>query len=142
MIVLDANILIYAYNSSSAHHSKARAWLESALSSSEVVGIPWRAISAFLRVMTNPKLPAERWSLEQAAQVVDTWMAHSNVRIVTPGENYWPLFRRMVVEGRASGPRVSDAAMAALAVEYGGVMHTTDRDFARFPGLRWKNPLE
>jgi toxin-antitoxin system PIN domain toxin len=142
VIVLDANILIYAYNSSSAYHARARAWLEAALSTIEVVGIPWQAVSAFLRVMTNPKLPAERLSLERAAQIVDTWVTHPNVRILTPGESYWPIFRRMVVEGRAAGPQVSDAAMAALAIEYGGMMHTTDRDFARFPGLRWKNPLE
>jgi uncharacterized protein len=141
VIVLDANILIYAYNRSSAHHTRARAWLEAAFSDIEVIGVPWQAISAFLRVMTNPKLPAERFSLEQAAQVVDNWLAHPNMEILTPGERYWPIFRRMVVEGRAGGSRVSDAEMAALTSEYGGVLHTADRDFARFPGLRWVNPL-
>lgn len=141
MIVLDANLLIYSYNSGSAYHKQARAWLESSLSNADVVGLPWQAVSAFLRVMTNPKLPGERFSLGQAAQIVDLWLAHPNVQILAPGDRYWTLFRTMVVEGRAAGPLVSDAEIAALAVEYGGVLHTADRDFARFPGLRWVNPL-
>jgi toxin-antitoxin system PIN domain toxin len=141
VIVLDANLLIYSYNRGSSHHAGARAWLENTLSSIEVVGLPWQAVSAFLRVMTNPKLPAERFDLEQAARIVDLWLAHPNVQVLTPGAGYWPLFRRMVIEGRAAGPRVSDAEIAALTMEYGGVLYTADRDFARFPGLRWKNPL-
>lgn len=141
MIVLDANILVYSYNSASTFHVQARAWLESTLSGSEVVGFPWQAVSAFLRVMTNPKLPAERFSLVQATQIVDMWLAHPNVQILPPGERYWSVFRRMVVEGQAAGAKVSDAEIAALTIEYGGVLHTADRDFARFPGLRWVNPL-
>jgi uncharacterized protein len=142
VIVLDANLLIYSYNRGSSHHARARAWLENTLSSIEVVGLPWQAVSAFLRVMTNPKLPAERFDLEQAARIVDLWLARPNVQVLTPGVGYRPLFRRMVIEGRAAGPRVSDAEIAALTMEYGGVLYTADRDFARFPGLRWKNPLE
>jgi uncharacterized protein len=142
VIVLDANLLIYSYNRGSSHHAGARAWLENTLSSMAAVGLPWQAVSAFLRVMTNPKLPAERFDLEQAARIVDLWLAHPNVQVLTPGVGYWPLFRRMVIGGRAAGPRVSDAEIAALTMEYGGVLYTTDRDFARFPGLRWKNPLE
>jgi hypothetical protein len=61
--------------------------------------------------------------------------------LIAPGEDRWPLFRQMIVEGQASGPLITDAQLAALTIEYGGVLHTTDRDFARFPGLRWKNPL-
>ena len=141
MIVLDANILIYSYNNGSAYHVQARAWLETTFSGVEMVGLPWQAVSAFLRVMTNPRLPAERFSLAQAAQIVDLWLGHPNVQILTPSERYWPVFRRMVVEGKAAGPLISDAEIAALTIEYGGVLHTADRDFARFPGLRWENPL-
>jgi len=86
-------------------------------------------------------LPAERFSLLQAAQIVDLWLDHPNIQVLTPGDRYWTLFRRMVVEGRAAGPLVSDAEIAALTIEFGGVLHTADRDFARFPGLRWVNPL-
>jgi toxin-antitoxin system PIN domain toxin len=140
--VIDANLLIYSYNSGSDYHRQAALWLENALSSDDVVGFTWQAISAFLRVMTNPKLPVRRFSLVQAAQIVDLWLEHPNIQVLTPGERYWPLFRRMVVEGRAAGPLVSDAQIAALTIEYGGVLYTADRDFARFPGLRWKNPLD
>ena len=142
MIVFDANLLIYSYNRGSSHHAGARAWFENTLSSIEVVGLPWQAVSAFLRVMTSPKLPAERFDPQQAARIVDLWLAHPNVQVLTPGVGSWPLFRWMVIEGRAAGPRVSDAEIAALTMEYGGVLYTADRDFARFPGLRWKNPLE
>jgi toxin-antitoxin system PIN domain toxin len=142
VIVLDANLFIYAYNSSSVHHAKGRAWLEATLSDTEVVGIPWQAVSAFLRVMTNPRLPADRFTVEQATHIVDLWLAHPIVRVLTPGERYWPLFRRMVVQGQAAGPLVTDAEIAALTIEYGGVLYTADRDFARFPGLRWVNPLD
>jgi len=141
VIVCDANLLIYSYNSGSAHHSKARAWLEEILSGIEVVGLPWQAVSAFLRVMTNRRLPGERFTLEQAAQIVGLWLANANVRILIPGDHYWPLFRRMLIEGQASGALVSDAEIAALTIEYGAVLHTADRDFARFPGLRRVNPL-
>lgn len=141
MIVCDANLLIYSYNSDSAHHAKARPWLEEIFSGTELVGIPLQSVSAFLRVMTNRRLPGERFTLEQATRIVDLWLANTNVRVLVPGEHYWPLFRRMLIEGQASGALVSDAEIAALTIEYGGVLHTADRDFARFPGLRWVNPL-
>ena len=142
MIVCDANLLIYSYNAGSARHAKARAWLEEIFSGIEVVGLPWQAASAFLRVMTNRKLPGECFSLVQATQIVDLWLTHPSVRVLIPGDHYWLLFRRMLIEGQASGALVSDAEIAALTLEYGGVLYTADRDFARFPGLRWKNPLE
>jgi len=80
-------------------------------------------------------------SLDQAAQLVDEWLEQPNVRVLSPGDEHWILLRRMIVEGQASGALISDAQLAALTMEYGGVLHTTDRDFARFPGLRWTNPL-
>jgi toxin-antitoxin system PIN domain toxin len=141
VIVLDANILLYAYDSASPHHAKARAWSEEALSGTMPVGLPWQTISAFLRIMTNPKLPGERFTLEEAVQLVDRWLEQPNVRLLGPGDDHWPLFRQMIVEGQAPGALITDAQLAALTMEYGGVLHTTDRDFARFPGLRWTNPL-
>ncbi|HZQ17603.1 MAG TPA: TA system VapC family ribonuclease toxin [Terriglobales bacterium] len=142
MIVLDANILLYAYDSASAKHATARAWVEEVFSQATPVGLPWQTIGAFLRIITNTRLPGERFSLEEAAKVVDRWLEQPNVRLLAPGDDHWPLLRRIIVEGQAPGALVSDAQLAALTVEYGGTLHTTDRDFARFPGLRWKNPLE
>jgi toxin-antitoxin system PIN domain toxin len=141
VIVVDANLLIYSYDQDSPNHTGSRAWVEGVFSGPEVIGLPWQTISAFLRVITNRKLPGARLTLEQAAQIVDEWLNLPNVRVLVPGDDHWPLLRRMIVEGRASGPMVTDAQVAALTIAYGGVLYTVDRDFARFPGLRWVNPL-
>jgi uncharacterized protein len=141
MIVLDANILLYAYDTTSAHHAVARAWIEQVLSSGAAVGIPWQTAAAFLRVATNPRLPGERFTIEQAVGVVEQWLELPNVKPLSPGENHWPLLRQMIVDGQTRGPLITDAQLAALTIECGGVLHTTDRDFTRFPGLRWTNPF-
>ena len=141
MIVVDANLLIYAYDLDSAHHKKSLSWLEELLSGVEAVGLPWQSVSAFLRVITNRRLPGTRVTLEQAVQVVDQWLQQPNVQVLVPADQHWSVLRQMILEGRASGPLVSDAEIAAITIEQGAVLHTTDRDFARFPGLRWKNPL-
>lgn len=141
MIVLDANILLYAYDCASSEHTKARSWVERTFSDGTQVGLPWQTVAAFLRIMTNPKLPGERFTLKEAVHQVDQWLNQPNVRLLAPGEDHWTLFRQMILDGQAQGPLISDAQLAALAIEYGGVFHTTDRDFARFPGLRWVNPL-
>ena len=141
MIVLDVNLLIYAYDTASPHHKSAIRWMEKALSGGEPVGLPWQTASAFLRISTNANLPGDRFTAEEAAQILDELLDQPNVRLLVPGEHHWGLFRQMITEGQARGPLVSDAQLAALTIEYGGVLHTTDRDFARFPGLRWTNPL-
>ena len=142
MIVLDANIFLYAYDSASSHHRKARDWIEHTFSEAPSIGIPWQTIAAFLRIATNSKLPGDRFSLEEASLIVDTWLAQPNVRTLSPGEEHWRIFRRVASEGQARGTLIADAQLAALTIEYGGTLHTTDRDFARFPGLNWINPLE
>ena len=141
MIVVDANLLIYSYDTASSHHKKSLAWVEKIFSDVEPVGLPWQTVSAFLRVMTNRRLPGSRLAIEQAVEIVDEWLEQPNVRVLTPSDDHWLLFRQMIVEGQAPGGLVTDAQLAALTMEYGGVLHTTDRDFARFPGLRWVNPL-
>jgi toxin-antitoxin system PIN domain toxin len=141
VIVVDANLLIYSYDLDSAHHKKSLSWLEELLSGVEAVGLPWQSVSAFLRVITNRRLPGTRVTLEQAVQVVDEWLQQPNVQVLVPADQHWSVLRQMILEGRASGPLVSDAEIAAITIEQGAVLHTTDRDFARFPGLRWKNPL-
>ncbi|MGQ9919636.1 MAG: type II toxin-antitoxin system VapC family toxin [Bryobacteraceae bacterium] len=142
MIILDANILLYAYDSNSAFHKAARRWVETTFSSGEPVGLPWQTAAAFLRVVTNPKLGSDRFTIEEAVSVVEQWLEQPNVRLLAPGDRHWPILRMALVDGQARGPLVTDAQLAALTIEYGGVLHTTDRDFARFPLLRWKNPLQ
>lgn len=141
MIVVDANLLIYAYDTDSPQHKNSRAWMEKIFSDVEPVGLPSQTISAFLRVVTNRRLPGSRLIVEQALQIVEEWLAQPNVRIIVAGDEHWSLLKRMMVDGQASGPLVSDAELVALTIGYGGVLYTADRDFARFPGLRWKNPL-
>jgi len=141
VIVIDANLLLYAYDPVSPHHAKARAWIEQTFSGNELIGIPWQSVTAFLRIVTNSKLPGQGVAFGRAAQVVDEWLDQPNVRLLAPGEQHWRLFRQMITEGQARGTLVSDAQLAALTIEHGGVLHTTDRDFARFPGLRWTNPI-
>jgi hypothetical protein len=141
VIVVDANLLIYAYDTAALQYEKARGWVEEAFSSIEPVGIPWQSVAAFLRVMTNPKLHGRQYTANEAAGIIEDWMARPNVRILSAADDHWRQFRRMIVDGSATGPLVSDAEIAALTVEYGGVLYTADRDFARFPGLRLKNPL-
>lgn len=91
--------------------------------------------------MTNRRLPGSRFSIQQASEIVARWLEQPSVRLLIPGDQHWFILRNVLLEGQASGALVSDAVIAALTIEYGGVLHTTDRDFARFPGLRWRNPL-
>ena len=140
MIVNDANLLVFAYDTRAPFHEKSRSWLEKAFSGPEGVGLPWHSIGAFLRITTNPRLPGARPASE-AAREVENWLAQPNVRILSPSEDHWHTLRRMIFEGQAFGPLVSDAQLAALTIENGGVLYSSDRDFARFPGLRWVNPL-
>ena len=141
MIVLDANILLYAYDAQAAQHRAARTWLEEVFSASEPIGIPLHSAAAFLRIMTHPGLRSGRFSLKEAVETVDEWLSLPHVRLLVPGERHWSLLRRTLLEGHAVGRLVTDAEIAAITIEYGGELQTNDRDFARFPGLRWKNPL-
>lgn len=141
MIVIDANVLLYAYDSSSTHHPKALAWMENVFSGSDPVALPWQSVLAFLRIVTNKNLPGKRFTPEEAAAIVESWLDQPNIRLLAPSEKHWPLLRQQFIEGQAPGPLVTDAHLAALTIEYGGTLQTTDRDFARFPHLRWSNPL-
>jgi uncharacterized protein len=141
MIVIDANLLLYAYVRSSAAHLAAKAWLERVLTQRDPVGLPWQSVSAFLRIATNPNLPGETIAMEQGIVIVEQWFARPQVRALTPTERHWDIYRNLLRDGQVRGPLTSDAELAALTMEYGGVLHTTDRDFSRFPRLRWMNPL-
>jgi uncharacterized protein len=141
VIVLDATILLYAYDGTSPHHLAAREWLNSAFSGQELVGLPWQVVWAFLRLSTNNRIFSNSLSMEQAVEIVQQWMDQKQVRLLAPGERHWRLLRHILTEGKVRGPLTTDAELAALTIEHGGVLYTTDRDFARFSGLRWVNPL-
>lgn len=141
MTLIDANLLLYAYDTTSARHKSARAWLEDAFSRPEPVHLSWQAIVAFLRISTNPRALENPLSISEAVAIVSEWLERPMVAILTPGVRHWEILRGLLTEGQVYGPLVSDAHLAALAVEHGAELKTTDRDFSRFPGLKWKNPL-
>lgn len=138
---MDANLLLYAYDATSSRHLMAQAWLREAFSGSELVGLPWQVIWAFLRLSTNSRIFTNCLTVETAVELVQGWVELKQVRLLSPGERHWRLLQKMLVDGAARGALITDAELAALTIEHGGVLHTTDRDFARFPGLRWVNPL-
>ncbi len=142
MIVLDANLLLYAYDSRSDKHQQARQWVETVFSEEIVVGLPWQTVAAFIRIATNPRIPGQRFTLDQAVEVVDQWLEQPNVLLLAPGDQHWSILRKLLMTRQARGPLTTDAQLAALTMEHGGVLHTTDRDFGRFAGLAWTNPIE
>lgn len=141
MILVDANLLLYAHHERAAQHRLARTWLEAALSGTELVRFPGSTLWAFLRIATNPRVFERPFSAAEAGSVVSSLLAQPIAAVLEPGERYWEILQDLMQQGQVAGPLVMDAAIAALAIEHGATLHTTDRDFARFPGLKWRNPL-
>lgn len=140
MIVVDANVLLYAYNRRSEHHEACRSWLESALRGRDSIGLGWPTVLAFVRIATNPRVFAHPLPIAEAVGIVDEWFDCPAVVLVEPSPAYWATLRRQLVDGQVAGPLVSDAALASLALEHGATLCTTDRDFRRFQGLRLVDP--
>ena len=141
MIAVDSNLLIYAYNTSAPEHDRARRWLATVLSGDIPVLLPWSSIHAFLRVTTNTRVFDPAFFSEEAAIVVDQWLQRSHVRILAAGPRYWSILRELLTKHEVRRDLVIDAHLAALAIEHDATVYTTDRDFARFTGLRVINPL-
>ena len=141
MIVLDANLLLYAYDDRSPRHFEASEWLEQVFRGPELIGLPWQVLWAFLRLSTSSRVFTNSLSMEAAIDVVEQWMSQRYARLLAPGDRHWGLLRQMLIGGNVRGPLTTDAELAALTIEHGGVLYTADRHFARFPGLRWVNPL-
>ena len=141
MILVDANILLYAEDSLSAQHEPARAWWDAQLSASAPVCLCWPVVTAFMRIATNARLHQRPLALEEAVDRVQSWLAQPCVRMILPTEQHWDILQRMLRQGKATANLVSDAHLAALAVEHNCELCSTDADFARFPGLKWRNPV-
>jgi hypothetical protein len=142
LILVDANILLYAEDSLSAFHQQARKWWDDQLSGSEPVCLCWTVLSAFIRIGTNPRVFENPLSLEQAQARIQSWFDQPCTRIIRPTEQHWTAFQQMLTAGQAVANLVTDAHIAALALEHGCTVASTDADFARFPKLRWINPLK
>ena len=141
MILVDANLLIYAHDSASDHHELARGWLETTFSGSEQIGLTWMVVLAFVRITTSPRPLEHPFSIAEAVELVTGWLERPTVALVHPGERHWEILRSLLEAGQAPGPLVMHAHLAALAIEHGATLATTDKDFTRFPGLRVFNPL-
>ncbi|HLJ61099.1 MAG TPA: type II toxin-antitoxin system VapC family toxin [bacterium] len=141
MILVDVNLLLYAYNPAFEHHVRARDWLEEVLSHTDPVCLAWATILAFLRIATNPRAFEHPLTIREAVPIVSDWLAQPMVTIVEPGERHWTILQDLLTRVHARGPAVTDAHLAALAIEHGATLCSSDRDFERFPGLRVLNPL-
>ena len=141
MILIDANLLLHAYHPASPMHASSRGWLEKALTDAPVVGLAWQTIWAFVRIITNPRIFERPLSASEAVGIVASWLAQPNVTVLGPGERHWSILADLLQAAQCTGPLVADATLAAIAIEHGADLQTTDRDFARFQELKWLNPL-
>jgi toxin-antitoxin system PIN domain toxin len=141
MILVDANLLLHAYNPRSMDHDPSLRWLEATLSGPRLVRFAWVTLWAFIRIATSVRVFERPLTIDEASAIVDSWLAESAVGILEPGERHWSILQRLLAAGQAAGPLTMDAALAAIAIEHGATLHTTDRDFTRFADLSWVNPL-
>ncbi|HTT82653.1 MAG TPA: type II toxin-antitoxin system VapC family toxin [Rhizomicrobium sp.] len=141
MILVDANLLIYAHVASAPQHDRARRWLDEQLDGPARVGLPWMCLLAFLRIVTNPRIYPRAERISDAWRQVSEWLALDTVWIPAPTERHARVLEQLLDVSGAHGNLVYDAHLAALAMEHGLVLCSADTDFARFPQLRWFNPL-
>jgi toxin-antitoxin system PIN domain toxin len=142
VILTDVNVLVYAFREDAPRHGDFRAWLSKRVSSAEPFGLSELVLSGVVRVLTHPAVFNPPTPMEKAIAFVDALRARRNSVVLTPGPRHWEVFRDLCLGGGVRGNLVPDAYHAALAIEHGCEWQTTDRDFARFAGLRWRHPLE
>ena len=141
MIVPDVNLLLYAYFDEFPEHRAARQWWEAIVNGSEPVGLPWAVIVGFVRVSTRPDALSNPITALQAIALVESWFAYPHITPLHPESRHLSVLATLATDVRVVGNVVPDAHIAAIAIEYDAEVHTNDRGFRRFPGLRWRNPL-
>lgn len=141
MILVDANLLIYAHVVRMREHEAARTWLDGRLAGTAPVGLPWASLLAFVRITSNPRIFEHPGTVADAWRHVEAWLSCTPVTIPLPTERHREILGGLLAAPGVSAKLVSDAHVATLAIEHGLTLHSTDTDFARFPGLRWENPL-
>lgn len=141
MILVDANLLLYAEDSQAALHAQARRWWDEQLSGDDPVCLCWTVLTAFVRVGTNPRVYQRPLTIDEAVERIQSWLAQPCVRIIHATSRHLEVFSHLLATGQATANLVPDAHLAALAIEHGCVLCSTDGDFARFSGLTWQNPL-
>ena len=141
MKLVDLNLLIYAINRDTPHHLAARKWWEACLSDGEPMGLAWAVVLGFLRITTNGRIMPNPLDSDEALELVDDWLKQPAVFVVSPTDRHWDVFRQIIEPLGTAGNLTTDANLAALAVEHGATLCSTDIDFARFQLLKWINTL-
>ncbi|MEX1164567.1 MAG: type II toxin-antitoxin system VapC family toxin [Nitriliruptor sp.] len=141
-MLIDANLLLYAVDATSPHHARAARWLEAVLNGSRRVGFPWQTLGAFVRITTHPRVTREPLTAVEAWSYVEQWLACAPAWIPPVSERTAAVLGDLLRTTGVTGNLIPDAQIAALAIEHGLTVVSADTDFARFPGVRWENPLE
>lgn len=141
MILIDVNVLVYAHREDSPDHPRYHEWLENVLSADAAYGIADLVLSGFVRVVTHPRIFSSPTPTKRAIAFAETVRSQPNCVPVAPGPRHWEIFCRLCEQASARGNLIPDAYLAALAIESGSEWISTDRDYSRFPGLRWRTPL-
>jgi len=141
VILIDANLLLHSRDSGSPMHGAARDWLQQTLDGSEDVRVGLVTLLAFVRIATNSRVFVKPLDLRQAVATVTEWLSLPNFHVAEPTERHWSILADVATKGQVRGPATMDAHLAALAIEHGARLATTDRGFARYRGLRWFDPL-
>ena len=141
MKLVDANLLLYAVDEASPQHGVAKPWLEEQLSGSETVAFAWAVLLAFVRLATNPRVFEAPLALDDALDLVDSWLEQPNATVLHPTDRHSRLLRELLAPLGTAANLTSDAHLAALSIEHGAELCSGDADFARFPRVRWLNPL-
>lgn len=142
MILPDVSVLVYAFREDTPGHAGYREWLQGRVAAQEAFGVSELVLSGALRVLTHPRILDPATPLDRAFEFIEALRSQPNAVLVQPGPRHWEIFARLCKLSGVKGNLVADAYHAALAIEHGCEWITTDRDFARFPGLRWRHPLE
>ena len=142
MILIDANVLVYAKRLDAPRHDDFRAWLSATLKSEPIFGISEVVLSGVLRILTHPQIFQKPTLLDEALEYVNSFREYPGCVVVAPGARHWEIFCRLCKAAGAKGNLISDAYLAAIAIESGAEWITADRDYSRFPGLRWRHPLD
>jgi toxin-antitoxin system PIN domain toxin len=142
VILPDVNVLVYAFRSDAERHVEYRAWLEAIVNGRNAYGMAPQVLASLVRVCTHPRIFREPSSLAETLAFCDALLGPDHSTLIQPGERHWSLFTELCDRTDAAGNLVQDAWLAALAIEHGCEWISTDRDYARFPGLRWRTPFE
>lgn len=137
----DVNLLLYGIDEDSPRHQAARAWVETLFGGTETVALAWAVMLAFVRLTTKPQVMARPFTVEEALDIVEGWLARSNVVVVHPTDRHARILRELLAPLGTGGNLTTDAHLAALSIEHGAELCSSDADFSRFPGVRWQDPL-